>query len=219
VDRGCLPIFSLKSNRWFGITASLTYKGYRCPKDVPHEYRNRRRLTDLLESRKHMNIGKGGTRLCYGHHSGPFLILLLDNLSIDDDLRHRYLHINNVYPRTQEKWRWLTGGDLLCASAILFSLVDVQYMTVGEGPDVRYFENRKRGTHPEYFYYNKILLVPAQSAVSTYGMRSELFGYDSEDDEDVHMRLVRTPNRDPNSVIGWWFWDKGVRNEARHQLT
>lgn len=210
VDRGCLPIFSLKSNRWFGITASLAYKYYRVPKDVAKKHRNRQTLTDLLESGKHMTMVMGEqSQLCYGHHGGPFLVLLREGLTVDSGEPHKYLYINNVYPRTQEKWKWLSGGDLLFASGVLFALTDVRYMALGEGPDVRSFERKKRLLHPEYFYYNKVLLVPAQSAEIAYD--------DSDDDDDSNYdemltRLKRTPNRDVNSYIGWWIWDKGCRS-------
>jgi hypothetical protein len=208
VDNGCLPIFSLKSNRWFGVTASLAYRYYRCSKYVDIKYRNRQSLKDLLESGRYMKMGvRERSNLCFGHHAGPFSVVLLHDLVIDNNHVHKHLHINNIYPRTQSEWKWLTGGDLLVASGILFALLDVRYMTVGEGPDVRYFENEKRKTHPNYFYYNKSILVPAQSAVVDLEYSSRELEDDESGDES-QFKLKHNPNRDANSVMEWWFWDK-----------
>ena len=110
----------------------------------------------------------------------------------------------------RKKWEWLTGGDLLVASGILFALIDVRYLTTGEGLDVRYFEFKKRNTQPGYFYYNKTTLVPAQSATTDYEYISRELDDDESGDEMMQRRLVRTPNRHVDSTMQWWLWDKAV---------
>lgn len=204
VDAGCLPIFSHKSNRWFGVAASLRYRGQKVPKDVPRDRRKRWMLQDLLLSNRYMEAQRRHS-LC-GPQGGALRVDLHNDLVVPGDASvHTRLHINSLYPRQQETWPWLRGGDLLYACGILFALIEVRYMTVCEGPDVRRtVEDSVRETRPAYFYYNKTVLSSAQSVEYDYTFDDEMYW----DDYDSVNCFVPIVDRDVTSTMGCWMWDK-----------
>ena len=209
VDAGCLPIFSLKSNRWFGIRASLHYERYRVPQGTPRHLRRRQALFDLLESNNPMRLRKRYT-LCDAS-GGVFLItslsVVMDNpfpvREMGDDaliaLReqqvpvHTVLYLQNLYPRLGPEW--MRGGDLLHAAGIIFALSNVRFLVLGEGPDVQRFEQRAHGERQGYKYYDKFVLSTPQRA---YYDLNDWVHYDA----DYH--LVRKEQDDAN----FWVWDK-----------
>ena len=115
---------------------------------------------------------------------------------------------------SRKRWAWLRGGDLLYASALLFALLDVRYMTVCESIDIRAsIEVAARAARPRYFYYDKTLLVPAQSVQWDHDFEWEGEGSDSVAVEPS--RLLPVPGRDAASMRGCWLWDKGAAWPAR----
>ena len=162
VDSGHLPVLSLNSNNWFGVSASLMYDGQRVPADVPRALRRRWRLRDLLASGRNMHASRTLYTL-RGHSRAPFSVWLSSDFVVDGCEPARSLYIENLYPSRAEKLPWLTGGDLLHASAILFVLLPVQYLVVGEGPGLRSFEARVRAAgRGGYFYYDKFIMCSAR---------------------------------------------------------
>tara|TARA_B100001113_G_scaffold275480_1_gene230061 strand:+ start:124 stop:561 length:438 start_codon:yes stop_codon:yes gene_type:complete len=127
----------------------------------------------------------------------------------DQNVKAR-LYIENLYPRDQNSWEWLRGGDLLYASGILFSLINVQYMSVFEGPDLRRTVEEKARVEknmPNYFYYNKYILGPARSVVEDASFESyKLNQYDQY--EDVLTRYLYNPDRRVDSTMESWLWEK-----------
>lgn len=198
VDRGALPIFSLRSNRWFGIKADVACVGQpRPPRDVTLP--KRWRLAHLLTSGRPMRPSARYTLL--DHTSTPFLVMYVEDFVLDGArTKHARLHLNNLYPR-ETQLPWLTGGDLLHACGILYALLDVQFLTVCEG-GVRAFENAHRVARPGYLYYDKVILVPPQHLVYADAPESE----EEEEEERAHFATVAT--RDPATIMRCWLWDK-----------
>ena len=145
--------------------------------------------------------------LC-GHNGADYSIVLREDILVGDDPNvHSRLYITNLYPRNQEEWNWLRGGDLLYASGILFALTDVKYMSVCEGPDVRRtIEDEVRKRIPNYFYYDKFILGPARSVDHDFSF--EPWKHDEYSEYDRVERLLYVPNRPVSSIMGCWLWEK-----------
>jgi hypothetical protein len=154
-----------------------------------------------------MNMNLRGHKLCHCAHGGPYEASIKDNLVVDgDDRIHKHLFIRNIFPRSQESLGWLSGGDLLVASGILFALTDVRYMTLSEGTNLRRFEAEKRKTNPGYFYYNKTILSPAQFLGIDYDYeRQELDDDDRESGDETLWHLTHD-----TTDKWWWLWDKAA---------
>lgn len=212
VRRGNLPIWSKKSENWFGVTASCRYYGQRVcrRKDLDHDdpklYSRSLRLRGLLESDKPMQ--PSAQHLLQDHTSETFLLMCLRKLVLDDqDKTEPYLYLSSVYPRTS-KLDWLTGGDLLWATAIIFALTRVRYLIVGEGPGLRRFEvDHGRKHDPGYFYYNKFILAPAQHAQKRLEDSTELDDSDDEYEYQSPTVVHRVATRDPDTVMEFWLWE------------
>ena len=208
VKAGCLPVFSRVSpGQWFGVTATLRARGARPPQGLSCDARRVWWLQDLLRSGDPMVPSQ--QHVLQGHHGGPYRVMALDDLVVGDGPVevHRRLHINNLYPHEQKQWKWLRGGDLLYASAILFVLLDVRYMTVCDGPGLRNsIETATRITRPGYFYYDKTILVPAASV--RVDNNFEWSGEGGDDELSDLTRLLPAPDRGTGTVLGCWLWDK-----------
>jgi hypothetical protein len=161
VNSGHLPIFSKKNNVWFGVTAECRFIGQNVPEDEWHESYDRLQLSGLLTSDKPMNPSK--RHVLQDHSSSSFNLLYLDDLVLgqNQDKTEPRLYLQSLYPR-RSSLDGLTGGDLLCATAIIFALTRVRYLMVGEGPDLHNFEKKHVPNGPKYFYYNKFILGKAQ---------------------------------------------------------
>ena len=205
VDQGCLPIFSLKTNKWFGVKASLRYLYQRLPKDVPKELKWRWLLRDLLESGKHMTPSAKYVLCGYGNDV-PFCVRYeTDWLVGQDPVVYNRLHIESIYPREQQMIPWLRGGDLLHACGILFSLLDVRYMTVQDCADLRK-NNTDQPISQGYSYYDKVILAPA-----------EQIRYDSDFEDYEHTRVFRLPGN-LQKMSRHWMWDKSRTNRKPQSI-
>ena len=226
--KGALPIRS-KSNNWFGVDASNRYRGQPKPPDdlKTSAERNKWRLIDLLNSNQPMMHQVRDEYNLLGSRTSSFRIMLRNNLVLDPNStskmstqRKMHLYINNLYPR-ETPFEWLRGGDLLYAAGIVFSLVDVDYLSVCEGPDVRNFERPRRDpsndlyVRDDYFYYDKTILAPPKHVESMLDC-DEIEGYDSSDDETFEDQeehgmydFYRTrPTRDIETTMACWIWEK-----------
>ena len=214
VDRGGLPIFSLRQNAWFGVRADVRYAGQRCPQGVARAERRRWMLRDFLLSDRAMVPQSRYTLL--DHDSSTFLVLYLAADFVlhgsNARTRHARLHINNVYPyHSRCRIPWLRGGDLLFASGVLYALIDVRFMSVCQGPDVqRSIEDQRGAPVPRgYFYYDKFLLVrpyPYQALYENVEPWSDQWDCDEDEYESVD-HLLRLP-RTAFDSIHCWMWDK-----------
>ena len=81
-------------------------------------------------------------------------------------------------------------------------------MSVCEGPGVRNIEMAARETRPGYFYYNKTVLVPAQSVEADISF--EFWKHDEYEDYENVNRVFRARQRAPESIMKCWLWDKSA---------
>ena len=219
VDRGALPVYSTMSKNWFGVTASLRYRRQpKPPPEVPKEQRRRWVLGDLLRSRNPM-VGSYIHKLL-DVSPGFFNVTVFNNFVINATPSTRVLQrsdclvINNLYPR-MTGIEWLRGGDLLHACGILFSLLDVNYMMVCEGPDLRRFEEirREQNNDPGYFYYDKYILGAAQHVKKDFDDPPWFDRYSDENMKDAddygEVQFYETqPERSPETKMECWLWEK-----------
>ena len=229
VRSGHLPILSKKSKNWFGVTASCRYHGQNVchskdlDDDDPELCSLSRRLRGLLESDKPMQPSE--KHRLQDHTSATFLLMYLRKLVVDDsDKTEPYLYLDNLYPRTS-KLDWLTGGDLLCATGIIFALTRVRYLMVGEGPSLRSFEvDHGRKNDPGYFYYNKFILAPAQHVQKVIDckrstkmrLKARMEPDDSTDECEYQSPefVERVATRDPDTIMKFWLWENPLWQPA-----
>lgn len=221
VHSGHLPIFSKKNDKWFGVTASCKYRGQQvCESEHQGDYDlyERLQLRGLLESKKPMEPSR--RYVLQDHGSASFLLLYRRDLVLVDsqDEKEPRLYLNNLYPK-RSAWNWLTGGDLLCATAIIFALTRVRYLMVGEGPDLRYFEDSHgRKTDKEYFYYKKFILGIPQHVKRIFDRarakrmrRNADIDCDSNDQDFAEYEppefFERVEKREPDTIMGFWLWE------------
>ena len=225
VGRGALPIHSTNSGEWFGVTAKMSYrKQPKPPEGLAMDAHRRWLFVDLLKSGKPMER-KFKQYVLLDSCPGNFTLRVWNDLVLNPDgrsnmraQRKEHLSISNLYPRNT-CFKWMTGGDLLYAAGIVFSLLDVDYMTVCEGSGVRDAETSRRDpesplfSRPDYFYYDKTILGPAQHVEHLMDAPN---GYDSNDDEDIddaeengsfNFHYTRD-YRDPESTMKCWLWEK-----------
>jgi len=229
VERGALPIRSNHSGNWFGIAADIRYRFQpKAPEGLTIYQHRKWKLVDLLKSGKPMSQTTSYFLLDGG--AGNFTIRTENDLLLNPDenvgmwkQRKTHLHIHNLYPKNTPFNEWMTGGDLLYAAGIVFSLVDIDYMTLCEGPSVRRTAETPRRdpnsplfVRHDYFYYDKAILGPAQHVEHEIDYPD---GYDSSNDENVmddmehgnfHIYSIRE-FRAPDSDAQCWLWKKPSR--------
>ena len=118
-----------------------------------------------------------------------------------DGILHRVLEVKKVFPRTSSAYKWIRGGDLLFASGVLFSLLQVRFMLVSEGSRML-IQEAERELRPDYFYYNKTILSRAISVDVELRFEEDEFG-----DSEIVSEIIPLPNRSVD-MIGSWMWDK-----------
>lgn len=224
VDRGNLPIFSRKNNKWFGVTASCRYCGQIVPGSENCDdggLYERLQLRGLLQSDEPMEPSQQHT--LQDHSYDVFYLSYKHDLVFDgsgQDHRESHLYLSNVYPK-HSSLDWLTGGDLLSATAIIFALTRVRYLTVCEADYLRHFENsHRRASNPEYFYYNKFILSQPQHIERIFDReRAKRMRLSIAERDDYNCGLPtfikRIEKRNPNTIMGCWLWENPLWKPCR----
>lgn len=217
VHAGALPIFSHKSCKWFGVTASCRYEGQEVcenPDSIELGEYYRLQLCDLLQSKEPM-VPKSEHTLSHSPHGFSLLYLRDLVVGLNNDVMEPRLHLNDLYPkRAWDHLKWeLSGGDLLWAAAIIFALTRVRYMTVGEGAELRAFEEmqRKSKNNPKYFFYDKYILGKAKHIRRSShqpGRRMETKRINKSDEDPKFVEIL--PERDSDSLLGNWLWENSL---------
>ena len=215
VDRGCLPIFSLRQNKWFGVTASLRYANQRVPTNVERVVRFRWMLEDLLTSGRFMVPKKRHTYCLQDGRAFQLeyftkALFVKTHVHAQDNAMYDHLHLNNLYPRDAPD-PWVRGGDLLHACGILFTLMNVRFMTVGEGEDLnRTIQDHARLSREDYFYYNKRIITMPFPATLIEAPE------DAREDDEMFATCLETYSKRKQSdrSAGWWLWDKHRDTES-----
>ena len=223
VNRGNLPIFSKINNEWFGVTAECKYIGQNVPADECHESYDRLQLSGLLTSDKPMKPSK--SHCLQDHDSRSFHLLYLYDLVLG---KNQYkpeprLYLQSLYPR-RSRLHWLTGGDLLCATAIIFALTRVRYLMVCEGPDLKGFEKTHMPNDPKYFYYNKFILGNAQHVkrVKEYKdptkrkrTNPEMSALSYYEPSPQFFEIVE--EREADTIMQCWLWESSLWNPTAEE--